>query len=570
MWPRGRASVGPPMVLTQTLGAAQVVARACRQARQRGLKLGMSLGQAQALVPELVVLPHEPARDRAALLRLATWAIRFSPLVEPVEPDTLLAEVTGCELLFGGEKNIVRQAAAGLARQGFRARAAIADTVGAAYALATAAPEVLTIVPTGQTSACLAPLPPSALRLDAQVSERLDALGVRSIGDLLMLPRGSLAARFGSELVLRVQQALGEVFESLDAHRPEELPAARRRFEVALADWQMIRAVAEQLLADVHGQVSRAGGALRRLECVLYFERGGPRVMSIALARASRRQQHVTQLLVQRLEQVDLTPGVIGLMLVARETSRYRGGQGDLFEPREPGDDEALGCLIDRVAGRVGHAAIVRPRLLDDHQPEKAFRYVPVAEAGCEAVEREADRSAPGKGADRLSVVHGEASGGDVPGGKGCGSEASGGEVPGGETFGNDAFGGDVSDDGLDLRVTSQRREKNSPGLPQWGDVLGQLAGGLRAAARPARLLPRPIPIRVIALLPDGPPTWFAWGGREYVVADTAGPERLETAWWRGRDVRRDYFRVTAESGEQFWVFRAADEGRWYLHGMFG
>jgi protein ImuB len=87
--------------------------------------------------------------------------------------------------------------------------------------------------------------------------------------------------------------------------------------------------------------------------------------------------------------------------------------------------------------------------------------------------------------------------------------------------------------------------------------------------SRPVRLLVRPIPVRAIALVPDGPPTWFAYCGREYVVAHAAGPERLETAWWRGPDVRRDYFRVTTETGEQFWLFRALNEQRWYLHGIF-
>ena len=86
---------------------------------------------------------------------------------------------------------------------------------------------------------------------------------------------------------------------------------------------------------------------------------------------------------------------------------------------------------------------------------------------------------------------------------------------------------------------------------------------------RPVQLFPRPIPVRVIALVPDGPPTWFAYRGQGYVVAAAEGPERLETAWWRGPDVRRDYFRVTAEAGTQFWLFHAFDEGRWYLHGVF-
>jgi protein ImuB len=82
-------------------------------------------------------------------------------------------------------------------------------------------------------------------------------------------------------------------------------------------------------------------------------------------------------------------------------------------------------------------------------------------------------------------------------------------------------------------------------------------------------VLRRPLPIRVIALVPDGPPTWFALPGREHVVARAWGPERIETAWWRGPDVRRDYFRVSSETGEQFWIYRSAKDGRWFLHGVF-
>ncbi len=77
------------------------------------------------------------------------------------------------------------------------------------------------------------------------------------------------------------------------------------------------------------------------------------------------------------------------------------------------------------------------------------------------------------------------------------------------------------------------------------------------------------MPLRVIALVPDGPPTWMSCNGREHVIARAAGPERIETAWWRGGDVRRDYFRVTSETGEQFWVFRELNDSGWYLHGIY-
>ena len=439
------------------------------------------------MVPELVVLSHEPQRDEAVLRRLTGWALRFSPLVEPVAPDTLLLDITGCQLLFGGEENIARQAVAGLARHGFHARAAIADTIGAAYALASAGRELLPVVPAGQASAYLAPLPPHTLRIEPQVSERLEALGVRSIGDLLMLPRATLPARFGPQLVLRLQQALGEVFERVTPYHPAEIPFVRQPFEEPVTDGPAIAAAAQRLLGEVFDQVLRRETALRRLECILYYERTPPRAISISLSRASREQRHVATLLNQRLEQIDPDLGVTGLMLIARETARWHGGQGDLFERHDPGDDEAFGTLVDRIAGRLGYEAVLRPHLIADHQPEMACRYVSIAETGCEA-----------------EPV----------------AEAAGTAEP-------------------------------------------------TPSVRPARLLPRPIPIRVIALVPDGPPTWFLYHGHEYAVAHAAGPERLETAWWRGPDVRRDYFRVTAETGEQFWVFHAATDRLWYMHGVF-
>ncbi len=514
-----------PLVLTRPVGASQVVQQVCPRARALGLRPGLSLGQAQAIVPQLVALACDPQRDRAALTRLARWASRFSPSVELFEPDTLLVDVTGCQLLFGGEANIARQAVAGLAWQGFYARAAIADTVGAAYALAIAAAEPTTIVPVGQTSAWLTPLPPSALRIDLRTGERLEMLGVRTIGDLLMLPRTTLPARFGPQLVLRLQQALGEVFEGLTPQRTGPPPFARLPFEVPVTDWAAIRAAAQQLLTDVFRQLRERELALLRLDCVVYYERTPPQVASIGLARASREERHVAQLLEQRFERVDPTPGVTGLLLVARETSRWHAGQIELFEPREPGDDEALGVLIDRLASRVGHGALVRPQLVDDHQPEMAYRYVSVAEAGCEPV----------------------------------------GEAPGGSSLAQPGRDSSAAEHATALlRSAAQDRATHSQ-----DHATCRAIDRATRVSRPVRLLVRPIPVRAIALVPDGPPTWFAYCGREYVVAHAAGPERLETAWWRGPDVRRDYFRVTTETGEQFWLFRALNEQRWYLHGIF-
>jgi protein ImuB len=49
-----------------------------------------------------------------------------------------------------------------------------------------------------------------------------------------------------------------------------------------------------------------------------------------------------------------------------------------------------------------------------------------------------------------------------------------------------------------------------------------------------------------------------------------AGPERIETGWWDGRPVARDYFVASNPQKEICWIFRDYRHGRkWYLHGYF-
>jgi protein ImuB len=458
----------------------------------------------------LLALEHEPRRDRALLEQLAHWALRFSPIVQPVEPDTLLLDVTGCQRLFGGEANIARRAYDGLRAQGFHTQVAIADTVGAAYALARASGDAIAIARPGQTGAYLAPLPPAALRIAPEVARRLDSLGLRTIGDLLTLPCASLPARFGSRLVLRLQQALGEVYEGVTAHAREQPPAARISFETPLADLKTVLILVARLLEELFAQLRDRTLALRRVDCVLIHEDAPPTVLAINLSTASRAWRHIHELVARRLETADFSHGLSALRLIARETARFKPGQIELFEPRDPNREEEFGCLLDRLVNRLGDRAVARVELVDDYQPERAFRYVSVANATEKGL------------AVQPSVIPSAA-----------------------------------------RNLASNARTDQ---IPQSLRSVGMTRG---ASPRPTRLLPRPLPIRVIALVPDGPPTWLAARGREHVVARAWGPERIETAWWRGPDVRRDYFRVSVESGEQFWIFHSPTDGRWYLHGAF-
>jgi protein ImuB len=78
--------------------------------------------------------------------------------------------------------------------------------------------------------------------------------------------------------------------------------------------------------------------------------------------------------------------------------------------------------------------------------------------------------------------------------------------------------------------------------------------------ARPAWLLLRPQKLVTGA---EGP-------ALQGPLAFVAGPERIETGWWDGEPVSRDYFVAANPAGETFWIYRERRDPRaWYLHGLF-
>ena len=86
---------------------------------------------------------------------------------------------------------------------------------------------------------------------------------------------------------------------------------------------------------------------------------------------------------------------------------------------------------------------------------------------------------------------------------------------------------------------------------------------------RPLRLLRRPVALAVTSVLPDGPPARFQFSGRSHRIANSWGPERIETGWWRNRTVGRDYYQIETTTGGRYWLFRRLRDGRWFLHGTF-
>jgi protein ImuB len=118
-------------------GRRRVVLAADAAAQTAGLRVGMPASKAQALVQGLVIQDADPTADGEALERLAFWMLqRFAPIVAADPPDGIVIDSTGADHLHGGETATLAILVGKLAGVGLSARAAIADTWGAAHALA--------------------------------------------------------------------------------------------------------------------------------------------------------------------------------------------------------------------------------------------------------------------------------------------------------------------------------------------------------------------------------------------------------------------------------------------------
>ena len=252
-------------------GRRRVVLAADVAAQAAGLRVGMPATKAQVLVPGLIVQNADPAADAAALDRLALWMLqRVAPIVAPDSPDGIVLNSTGADHLHGGEAAMLTTLIERLAGVGIRARGAIADTWGAAHALARFAARPAFVSEPGAAAVDVAPLPLAALRLAPELVDALRVLGFERIADLLAQPRAPLTLRFGPELGRRLDQAVGRIGEPIEPIRRPDLIEVRRAFAEPIGAAETIARYIGKLAAQLCDALEQKGLGARRLDLICH------------------------------------------------------------------------------------------------------------------------------------------------------------------------------------------------------------------------------------------------------------------------------------------------------------
>ena len=531
---RRRRDVLPsPFAIVGDQNGAQIIVSLNLEGEGAGLTLGQPLRDATAMCPRLLTHPADPAGEAQFLTVLRRWAGKFSPWVAEEPPAGLVIDLTGCAQLFGGEVALLQEVEQDCHDLGLSFRAGLADTPGAAWALAryagrglhatrsgddiqqeahatrsravnrrgwerggdaprpaTPGTAAAMISPPGHARDAIAGLPIAALRLPADAVEGLTRLGLRRVSDIIGMPRAALARRFGSDTLRRLDQALGLDPEPVSPARAPLHFAVRLTLPDPIGLRSDVEAALDRLLPELCQRLKAKGRGARRVQLQAFRADGGVAVVAVGLARAADTPDRIRPLLALKLDQIDAGFGIDCLRLEAVMTEPLHPLQhrGHLDATAAVVARQAAGAgledLIGKLGARLGPEAVTRRHPAESHIPAKS------------ALTLAALWSAPHDG--------------------------------------------------------------------PWP---------LPPAPRPLVMF-RP---ELIAA-PDGPdpPARFRWRRRDLVTRMAVGPERIQPEWWLDdpdwRSGMRDYWRVEVAGGERLWLFHAqggAVSPGWFCEGRF-
>ena len=366
-----------PFVLTADSHGRRLLTTVDGAAAAAGLSTGISLADAQTLVPDVIVQPDDPAKTATLLGRLADWCGRYTPWTSVDGEDGIWLDTAGCAHLFGGEEALLKGLVTRLSHLGFSAQAAMASTPGAAWALSRFADETV-IVEGDEMRRWIASLPVAGLRLTPEVASSLSRLGLRRIGDLYSLPRAPFAARFGEETARRLDQALGHVSEPISPRRYVAPFRSRLAFAEPIGHADDITRGLDHLLENLCDQLSRAARGGRRLELTLFRIDGSVQEVAVGTARATRAARHLARLFQERLTTLDPGFGVETMILSAPATEKLEADQ-TILKGKAGDATESMGALLDRLGNRLGFGRLHSLQPAESHLPESAQRLMPVS-----------------------------------------------------------------------------------------------------------------------------------------------------------------------------------------------
>ena len=341
-------------------------------AQQQGITKGMSVADARAIFPSLQVLDDNLELTNKLIGNLAEWCIRFTPAVAIDNPDVIILDASGCAHLWGGEQQYLNEIKKRFTQFGYTIRIAMADTIGAAWAIAHYGNNN-TVVETNQQLTALLSLPVAALRLENETVDRLQKLGLRQIQSFITMPRPALRRRFGKQLLSQIDKATGDEEECIELIHPVAPYQERLSSLEPIVTLTGIEIALQHLLEIVCRRLQKEEKGLRTVLFICYRTDGKIEKINIGTNRPSCNTKHLFKLFEIKINSIAPGPGIELFILEAAKVEEISAAQVALWKNDGP-DNVALSELLDRIAGKMGLQNIKRYVPEEHYWPERSFK----------------------------------------------------------------------------------------------------------------------------------------------------------------------------------------------------
>lgn len=383
-----------------------MVSACCAVALKSGVRPGMAIADARsAFSPDKVCVAADSSeRTLSALNAIGRWAHCFSPRVATDETDGLLLDITGCEGTLGGEDSIRRSAYERLHRFGISVQCVIAPTYAGATAIARHGTPG--IFDENMLKQEVAALPIAALNLDLKATRGLDEVGIERVGQLIDLPRSVLPARFGDELLLRLDRMLGRAIETIEPMRPAEPIQVSLSLDGPTHRWESIEQMMRSLLDDLCVELERSGIGVTRFLLTLQRADLPPEALSFVVSQATNDPKHIWSLVRPRLERTHLGFGIEGIELVCERCGRMSQTQTHAWEHGDDGvpERDTHTRLLDTLVNRLGLESVLRANRRASHIPELSVLMRPASHEG-KTLDTDAHRALHARDPSRPSLL---------------------------------------------------------------------------------------------------------------------------------------------------------------------
>jgi protein ImuB len=357
------------VALVEREGSQSRVSERNEAARAGHVQVGMTPTQAMARCPGLHFLQGNAGHERSAQEILLQMAENLSPHLEPTQGGIVTVELPP-ERKFQ-ERELVEKIVAPLQAVGLEVRVGLAATPDLALLAARLGRPVKIVM---EPASFLAPLPLEALEPSGELGFVLESWGIRTVGQLVALPREEVCGRLGPEAAALWERATGGRPRPLQGVKPQESFSEQADLEHPVEMLEPLLFLLRRFLDQIAARLAQAHFVAGRLRLVLRFENDTYYRRVFTLPQPTREVNVLFRMLHTHLENYSSEAPIVGLELAAQPVRP----QAEQFGLLEKGlrDPHQFAETLARLEGLLGHDRVGRAELESSHHPD-AFRLRP-------------------------------------------------------------------------------------------------------------------------------------------------------------------------------------------------